>query len=70
MKGGALECQREMGDLWEHTVVIAEVLQNVAADPVRCLADAPCATPEGGFGGVSGYAGLLEALKATDHPLA
>ena len=70
MKGDALECQREIGDLWEHTVVIAEVLEDVAADPVRCLADAPYATPEGGVRRVSGYAGLLAALTATNHPLA
>jgi hypothetical protein len=66
-KGDELDYQYDFGDFWEHAIVVEEVLSGASSDPVRCLAGARSALPED-CGGVSGYAGLLEALADPDHP--
>jgi hypothetical protein len=65
-KGDAMAYQYDMGDFWEHAVVVEEVA--AAADgKCRCLAGARAGPPED-CGGASQYAELLEALAAPGHP--
>jgi hypothetical protein len=65
-KGDALAYQYDMGDFWEHAVVVEEVA--AAADgKCCCLAGARAGPPED-CGGASRYAELLEALADPGHP--
>jgi len=64
-KGDALTYHNDMGDFWEHAVVVEEVA--AAADgKCRCLAGARAGPPED-CGGASRYAELLAAQADPGH---
>lgn len=65
-KGDALDYQYDMGDFWEHAVVVEEVSE-AADEKCRCLAGARSGPPED-CGGTSRYGEILEALADPDHP--
>lgn len=58
----------DFGDNWVHSVVLEEVIENVAVEEsLRCL-DGEGACPPEDCGGVPGYAELLESLRDSRHP--
>jgi hypothetical protein len=65
-KGDALAYQYDMGDFWEHSIVVEEVSEG-ADGKCRCLAGARSGPPED-CGGAARYLEILEALANPDHP--
>lgn len=65
-KGDALDYQYDMGDFWEHSIVVEEVAEG-ADGKCRCLAGARSGPPED-CGGALRYPEILEALADRDHP--
>jgi len=65
-KGDALEYQYDMGDFWEHSIVVEEVSEGTDGR-CRCLAGARSGPPED-CGGALRYPEILEALADPDHP--
>lgn len=65
-KGDTLEYQYDMGDFWEHSIVVEEVSEG-ADGKCRCLAGARSGPPED-CGGALRYPEILEALADPDHP--
>jgi len=66
-KGDALDYQYDMGDFWEHSIVVEEVLTEGSDGKCRCLAGARSGPPED-CGGALRYPEILEALADRDHP--
>jgi len=65
-KGDALDYQYDMGDFWEHAVVVEEVTEGVDGQ-CRGLAGTRSGPPED-CGGALRYPEILEALADPDHP--
>jgi hypothetical protein len=65
-KGDALEYQYDMGDFWEHSIVVEEVSEGTDGR-CRCLAGARSGPPED-CGGALRYPEILEALSDPDNP--
>ena len=61
-----MEYQYDMGDFWEHSIVVEEVSEG-ADGKCRCLAGARSGPPED-CGGALRYPEILEALADPDHP--
>ena len=57
----------DMGDGWEHEIVLEKILPGAPAQPPTCLAGENACPPEN-CGGIGGYYDLLEALADPNHP--
>jgi len=65
--GAAMLYTYDLGDGWEHDIVVEKVLPPGPAAGVSCLAGKGACPPED-CGGAGGYASLKEALADPDHP--
>lgn len=66
-EGDTLDYQYDMGDFWEHDVVVEEVVTEAPAVHLRCLAGA-CASPPEDCGGARMYKELMKTLANPAHP--
>lgn len=67
-KGAKIVYEYDMGDSWEHLIIVEEVLQpGERADHPTCLAGARACPPED-VGSTSGYENFLAAIKDAKHP--
>ena len=57
----------DMGDYWEHELVLEEVLSNDTDEPVLLCVDGANQCPPEDIGGVGGYAEYLQALADPRH---
>lgn len=56
----------DMGDNWEHKIVLEEILEEPAPNPI-CTAGKGSCPPED-CGGIPGYYMMVEAINNPDHP--
>jgi hypothetical protein len=66
-EGDTLDYQYDMGDFWEHDILVEEVVTRAPTVRLRCLAGA-CAAPPEDCGGAGMYKELLDALADPEHP--
>ena len=62
-----LDYQYDMGDFWDHHVVVEEVVDDSRFGRAVCVAGARAAPPDG-CGGAAGYQDLLRILANPVHP--
>lgn len=67
IKGDEMGYEYDMGDFWEHQVVVEEVLNGPQEFRLACL-DGARAAPLEDCGGPSGYKDLLRILANPKHP--
>ena len=65
-KGAKLLYEYDMGDGWEHQLVVEKIADG-APEAIRCLEGARACPPED-CGGPFGYAELLEIISDPEHP--
>ena len=66
-KGSAILYRYDMGDNWEHAIVVEEIVPADGGEiAARCLDGARACPPED-VGGPGGYGGFLEAIKDPGH---
>lgn len=65
--GARLLYEYDLGDSWQHELVLEEVLLGDESFQQVCVAGQRCCPPED-CGGPQGFAELLRALQDADHP--
>lgn len=58
----------DMGDSWEHEIVVEKIIKNQVGKPHPVCLDGRRACPPEDCGGINGYDGMLNALKDPRHP--
>lgn len=58
----------DMGDSWEHEIVVEKILKNQEGKPYPVCLEGQGACPPEDSGGIWGYYEMLEAVKTPSHP--